>query len=109
MADISSITLPDGTTYNFKDAEARESSGAAYSRNFTSSDWTSSGSEYTMSVTAATHGCGATPLVQVLRLNGSAYQATDGYPSAGFKISVAASGNVTLTTTAAFAGRVVIR
>ena len=109
MPDISTITLPDGNTYSFKDAEARQSGGTSYYRNFVSGDWSGSNDEYTMSIPAATHGCGSTPLVQVLRLSGSAYQVWEGYPSTGVKVSVAASGNITLSTATAFAGRVVVR
>lgn len=77
-----------------------------YTYTFSASAWTGSGSSYSLTLSAATHGCGTDPFVTVLRQNGTAYEQDFGYPSAGLKISIAANGNITLTTGAAFAGKI---
>ena len=75
-----------------------------YSRDFQTSDWSSQ----KLTVNAATHKCGTAPLVQVYRLT------PDGYESGSSDyddviISLAANGDVTLSTTTVFSGRIVIR
>lgn len=79
-----------------------------YSTTFASTGWTSQA----ITVTAATHGCGTAPMVQVQVLNGSNYEVYYGYPSNGWKVSINSSGDVTLSVSASgleFSGRLVIR
>lgn len=75
---------------------------------FTASNWSSRA----ITVTASTHNCGTAPMVQVQVLNGTSYEMYYGYPSNGWKVSINASGDVTLSVSASgmeFAGRLVIR
>lgn len=74
-------------------------------------DWTSSGTTYTVTVAASTHGRGTTPSVDVYELNNSAYVKYYGFPSSGWTVSVDSSGNVKITVPnsgARFAGRLQI-
>ena len=75
-----------------------------YSYAFTTSDWTGSG-PYTLTLTAATHGCGTDPTVDVLIKNGTAYEKYYSYPTTGWKLSIASTGNLTLTAPTAFDGK----
>ena len=47
-----------------------------YSQDFIVADWTLSGSDYIITVTAATHGLGVNPAVEVMELIGSVYHGT---------------------------------
>ena len=80
-----------------------------YTSAFTSADWTQVGTAYSITVTEFAHKCGTNPAVDVYRLVGSAYQKYYGMPSAGWTVSVNADGDVTLTASAAFSGKLVIR
>ena len=78
-----------------------------YSTTFTTSSWTSS----TITVSASTHGCGTSPMVQVQVLNGSNYEVYYGFPSTGWTVSIDSSGNITLSVPSGseFSGRLVVR
>lgn len=62
----------------------------------------------TVTITAATHGCGETPWVDVYILEGENYTKTQGYPTEGYKITITATGDVTVTFTASTSGRIII-
>lgn len=89
--------------------QALDSKASRFFFAFTAGDWTLSGATYTLSLAASAHGCGTNPMVQVLTGNGSAYEAYYGYPSEGWKMSIDASGNITLTTETPFDGEIVVR
>lgn len=79
-----------------------------YVATFSTSDWTSQ----SITVSASTHGCGATPMVEVQVLNGTSYESYYGYPSNGWKVSLDSSGNITVSVSDSgfeFAGRIVVR
>ena len=80
-----------------------------YTSAFTSADWTQVGTAYSITVAESTHKCGTNPAVDVYKLVGSAYQKYYGMPSAGWTVSVNADGDITLTASAAFGGKLVIR
>lgn len=82
--------------------------GNSYTYTFTTSSWSGSGT-YTLTLAAATHGCGTAPMADVLVLNNSSYEKYYGYPSSGWTMSIDTSGNITLTTTTVFSGRIVVR
>lgn len=82
--------------------------GNKYVYTFTTSNWTGSG-PYTLTLAASTHGCGTSPTVDVQVLNGTAYEQYYGYPSTGWKMSINTSGNITLTASASFSGRLIVR
>lgn len=62
----------------------------------------------TVTITAATHGCGETPWVDVYVLEGENYTKTLGYPTEGYKVTINATGDVTVTFTASTSGRIII-
>ena len=80
-----------------------------YTYTFANGNWTHSGTTYTITLLETTHKCGANPSVEVYKLVGSAYQQYYGMPSKGWTISVNADGDITLTASAAFSGKLVIR
>lgn len=65
-------------------------------------------SQTSVSIPATTHGCGETPYVDVYFLEGSNYIKTLGYPTEGYKATIDAAGNVTLSFNVATSGRVII-
>ncbi len=71
---------------------------------FAVSDWAGSG-PYSLSLPAASHGCGTDPDVSVYVKNGAVYETFYGYPSAGWKLQIAANGDLALTAAAAFDGK----
>jgi hypothetical protein len=75
----------------------------------TSSGWITYMGESILMITEATHGCGANPAVDVYVLSGSEYIKSNGYPSDGWRISVASSGDISIIAAAPFAGKLVIR
>lgn len=72
-------------------------------KEFDISDWGSG----TFSVFASEHGKGASPLVDVWRLNGTSYIKSEGYPSDGWLMTTDEIGNITLSGQA-FAGKVIV-
>lgn len=80
-----------------------------YSYTFTTSSWTASGTQFTLTLSASTHGCGADPMADVLVLNGSSYEKYYGYPSDGWTIGIDSSGNITLTANTKFSGKIIVR
>ena len=62
----------------------------------------------TVTITAATHGCGETPWVDVYILEGENYTKTQGYPTEGYKVTISATGDVTVTFTTSTSGRIII-
>lgn len=82
---------------------------SVYSYSFAAADWTASGTVYTISLTASTHGCGISPMVELWKKNGSDYERVSGYPSEGWTMSVNASGDITMTASAAFDGKLIVR
>lgn len=80
-----------------------------FSMTFAVSDWVQSGTIYTVSLSASTHKCGANPMTQVLVKNATNYEDYRGYPSTGWKVSIDANGNITLTTGTPFDGKLVVR
>lgn len=64
MADISSVTLPDGNTYDFKDTVARKTSGVVGSITIGTS-WSGSG-PYTQTVTATGYTVTANTIVDLM-------------------------------------------
>lgn len=79
-----------------------------YAYAFTTSNWTGAG-PYTLTLNASTHGCGTEPSVEVFKKNGTSYERYYGYPSEGWTMSVNASGNITITASAAFDGKLIVR
>jgi hypothetical protein len=76
----------------------------------TATDWTAITDGYSMTITAATHGMGTSPLPRIFILDGTSYW--DSYQQFGnidWKIIIAANGDITVTTTAMFAGKVVVK
>ena len=71
-----------------------------YSQTFRVQDWTTyiNPSRSVIEIPASTHGCGTDPNVKVYILNGSDYEEYHGYPSKGWKVSIDADGDITLTT-----------
>lgn len=91
--------------------DAIQSAGGSvkkYALAFTTASWAGSGSSYSMTVTAAVHGCGTAPAVQIQRASGSGYAVSEGYPSDGWAAALADNGDVTISATAAFAGRIIL-
>jgi hypothetical protein len=82
--------------------------GIRYVFTFATGDWTRSGSTYTLTLPAATHKCGKSPAVDVFTLDGTSYKKFYGLPSGGWTISVNTDGDITLTASAAFSGKLVI-
>ena len=75
-------------------------SGGTYIQTFSAST--------NLSITAATHGKGANPWVDIYFLEGSNYIKTINYPSSGYKVSINATGDVTITFDTSSSGRVII-
>ena len=75
----------------------------------TSSAWITFSGESYLSLSAATHGCGTNPSVDVYVLSGSIYKKSNGYPSDGWRIQVNSSGNIDIIANAPFDGKLVIR
>lgn len=80
-----------------------------YAYTFTTSNWTGSGTSYALTLLASAHGCGTEPSVQIFKKNGTAYENAYGFPSEGWKLSVNANGDITVTASAAFDGKLVVR
>lgn len=99
-----SVTGPTGST---GPTGPQGASAGKYVSTFTTASWSGSGT-YTISITAATHGKGTTPMVDVQILSGSNYVKAFNYPGNGYSITIDASGNITLSTNTTFAGRVII-
>lgn len=85
--------------------------GAAYTLTFNSTtDWTSASDEdYSLTVSASTHGLGTDLCVDVWTLNGENYEKFYGYPSDGYTVTMSSGGDITITTGTPFAGKVVIK
>lgn len=83
--------------------------GRQYTFTFESSDWTSFGTAYTLTLSAATHQCGLNPSAEVFTLNGTTYERFHSYPSLGWKMSIDSAGDITITTETAFSGKIVVR
>lgn len=85
------------------------SKASVYSYIFTTGNWTASGTDYVITLAAATHKCGTHPMAQLFKKNGTNYETFYGYPSEGWKLSVDESGDITVTASAAFDGKLVVR
>lgn len=86
----------------FNPISSSGSTGTEYSSTFSDSDF--SGGEYIVS--AATHGKGLSPGVQVFELDGSDYTEN----TSAVEITIDSSGNVTVTVTVGdeFTGKIII-
>jgi hypothetical protein len=77
-----------------------------YTQTFTATDW----SNLTITITAATHGCGISPSVDIYYLDSTLYKKAWGlYTTVDWNIEIDSSGNITLKTLTAFAGKIVVR
>ena len=97
------------TATNVQDAidELAASTGASYVASFTSPSWALDGAVYKYTITAATHGRGASPILQVYQENGLNYDEV----ITGVEITPA--GNITLTVSSSpdlrFSGKIIIK
>ena len=65
-------------------------------------------SQTSVTITAATHGCGETPWVDVYFLESGNYVKTFSYPANGYKVSINSAGDVNVTFYASSSGRIII-
>lgn len=84
------------------------SDGGKYVSTFTSTSWTGT-TTYTISIDAATHNKGVNPVVDVYVLDGTVYKKFYGYPQNGYYVSIDTSGNVILTSSTQFSGKIIIQ
>lgn len=61
-----------------------------------------------VTITAATHGCGETPWVDVYFLESGNYVKTFSYPANEYKVSINSAGDVNVTFYASSSGRIII-
>lgn len=80
-----------------------------YEQLFAIADWASANSLYTITIPAATHGKGASYIVGVYEKSGDTYTSSWGaYTDYYWSSTIAANGDLTLTASAAFDGKVVL-
>lgn len=97
------------TATNVQDAidELAVATGASYSASFTVPSWTLDSGFYKYTILAATHGRGASPILQVYQENGANFDEV----LTGVEITPA--GNITLTISSSpdlrFAGKIIIK
>lgn len=72
-------------------------------KEFSTSDWKSG----VLSISAAEHGKGNSPSVDVWRLGDGTYTKSEGYPSDGWALASDANGNLTLEGQP-FSGRIIV-
>lgn len=81
-----------------------------YSTSFTEEDWTEGDDGYTFTLPASIHGAGLNFCADVWRLSDDGkYQTKKGYPTKGYTVTVSETGDVTIASAVAFAGKIVIR
>lgn len=75
------------------------------------SSWTEAAEGYSLTVSAADHGAGTAPMVDLWQKSGDSYLKSNGYPSTGWTVTVNSDGDVTVSVGAGgrFAGRIIIK
>ena len=99
------LEVPEGSKIDVYAAKILELSqspigGAKYVKTFSAVT--------SLSIPAAEHGCGETPWADIYFLSGSDYIKTYSYPSEGYKVTISATGDITINFSASSTGRVVI-
>lgn len=85
---------------------------SVYTKTFvaTTSDWTAISGGYSITIAAATHGMGVDIIARVYLLSDTDYiDSHQNYVSNDWKITINATGDIVLTTTEMFAGKLVVK
>ncbi|MHC1722435.1 MAG: hypothetical protein AB9836_04420 [Aminipila sp.] len=85
-----------------------ETGGNKYKMCFTISTWSGLSAPFSISIAESVHKCGIDINALVFILEGDKYVKTVGYPGTGYKVSIDSTGNVIITTSVKFPGKVIV-
>lgn len=110
QTDNFGIKLPESTDTLLKSVEYFQDSFILIDSLFNGYSVPLAWTNLTMTISAATHGHGKNPIVDIQYKDGSVYKKDWAhYTSADWTIQIDSEGNVIITTTAVFEGRVIIK
>ena len=81
----------------------------SYEKVFTESDWTESDGQYTITVSSSEHALTSINVINMLKLTDDGYVMSHGiFDNLDYQITLGSDNNVTVTTTNAFSGKIVL-